>query len=408
MRKPRAFRNRLDRVGDSFRRGVELLNTAGAVVGILAFVATVIIWVIGVVLRNAGVVELDQTLWSVVTLCICSVIVAVSVAFAFSRFQVTRDLLTDDAKSIIKLERVAKESDAVMELLATAAEENCRDMRQNTLRTRLLSSVGFDNEECLRHVRQNWIDHTQRLLELTRAIFGKLTGEDCSVCIKLAGYDTAFGDLPVVATMGRDNASTSKRRDADRQYPIYAAHANTAFNSILFDPSFRGVFVCDNLAALPYYANVNANWRDYYNATLVVPIGAEHFSIDCSGAQETKCFDLIAFLCIDSLKGSFNNEGCIAAARLLSKLYNEYLNNIARIYFTHREAEFGRGDRSSPLYEYRENRPLGLTLTRAVVGVQRIVKTHQETMVIYRMHKYWPGWERAHQEQLIVPTPTEP
>ena len=329
-----------------------------------------------------------------ITLAACATVATISMLVAFSHIQVSRDDLTKDAKSIVELEQAAKEQSAVLELLETTSEMTCENLRKNTLRIRMLSSTGFQNIECLRATRQNWLDYTQHILGLARGILGKLTGEDCSICIKLVGYDSRFKELPVLITMARDNASSARRREADRDNPIYPAQANTAFNTILSEPAAGGVFACDDLSAYPHYQNVNRNWSDHYNSTLVVAIGARHFRIRDNGQDEEKCEDVIGFFCVDSKRAKLDNQKCIAAAQLLAKFYNEYLNTMARLYFQQREHQLKLG-KPNPDYEYRENRPLGLTVTATNVGAQRTNAILREAMVIYRMHTDWPGWDKV-------------
>lgn len=129
------------------------------------------------------------------------------------------------------------------------------------------------------------------MLSNIKKIFDTLTGDNCSVCIKI--LDEKF----TVRTYLRDNISYRERSNADKYLSSYKYTENTAFKDILDDDIKESYYLCNNLQARlkeERYNNRNEKWNKYYNACLVVPIRL----IFESDAKQEKS-NVIGFICVD-------------------------------------------------------------------------------------------------------------
>lgn len=162
------------------------------------------------------------------------------------------------------------------------------------------------------------------VVERTRAIFETLIKERCAVCIKgifelegtqneLAALDAGPGRV-FVSTLRRDRESHHNRKGSNASY--YSVQENTAFEQILDRMEPNNYFIENDLDALAKkngYRNSNHNWRKFYNATLVAPI----YVPNPDSAIERNA---IGFLCVDSKRGTFNEDVHVSTLQILAKL----------------------------------------------------------------------------------------
>lgn len=136
-----------------------------------------------------------------------------------------------------------------------------------------------------------------------QSVFDRVTGDTCSVCIKILDNDNGRLD---VATWIRDSRSVADRSYVDdlEGTSRFDAYSNTAFREIIDPRSGKRHFRCNDLKALAAqgkYQNANPNWSDHYNAALVVPLAQEGAAIE----------GFLGFLCVDNVKGNFDSHVCL-------------------------------------------------------------------------------------------------
>jgi hypothetical protein len=133
-----------------------------------------------------------------------------------------------------------------------------------------------------------------------KAVFDRITDDNCSVCIKLLNIEDGRLD---VTTWMRDTKSTSDRGYVDTLEGTknYDAYSNSAFREIIDTNIGKKHFLCNDLKSLSAsgkYQNANPNWSDHYNAVLVVPLARERVPLD----------SFLGFLCVDNFKGDFDRN----------------------------------------------------------------------------------------------------
>lgn len=143
------------------------------------------------------------------------------------------------------------------------------------------------------------------LLDNIKNIFDILTKDNCSVSLKIIDQNDQ-NDI-IVRTFMRDSSSYRERKNSDKTMYSYPYYENSAFKDILSDNNNISYYVSDNLSNETTYINVNQNWKEYYNATLVCPIRVE-VNVSEDGDLE---YSIPGFLCIDNMNGNLNNARCI-------------------------------------------------------------------------------------------------
>lgn len=139
-----------------------------------------------------------------------------------------------------------------------------------------------------------------------KQIFDLITRDTCSLCIKILQKNT---QNPTeykydVKTYLRDPSSRRSRSEIDNEPEFYPYYKNTAFDSILGHDK-KNFFLSNNLQELEKegkYKNFNPNWKNFYNACLVIPIRAVNTEKHSNYNRN------IGFLCIDNMKGGFDEK----------------------------------------------------------------------------------------------------
>ncbi|MDR3548493.1 MAG: type IV secretory system conjugative DNA transfer family protein [Candidatus Pacebacteria bacterium] len=156
------------------------------------------------------------------------------------------------------------------------------------------------------------LTYLDQVLGSTADLYSKYTGYQCAACVKIFSRDphspqppqpTDPGNPPHVFTLRRDITSALTRRLVDSLYPVYRYSDNAAFRAILDDHKRPDFFFCNNLIGLgDGYFSANENYQKYYNATIVVPVQRHGLPVN------QRC---TALLCVDNMKGGFDNDRCI-------------------------------------------------------------------------------------------------
>jgi hypothetical protein len=146
--------------------------------------------------------------------------------------------------------------------------------------------------------------------------FTGITSRPCHCSIKL------FVENDHVSTKARDVLSHNHaRRSVDEHKKSYPYRENTAFKRII-DEDARWFYIENDLAtaaARGEYINSNSNWRDHYNATVVVPI-TEHENP--AAVTRASC---LGFLTADSATAHFEQDISLAILRQYALRINDTL-----------------------------------------------------------------------------------
>lgn len=142
-------------------------------------------------------------------------------------------------------------------------------------------------------------------------IYKELTYQDVCACIK---YIDSVGEIDretaTIKTFVRSSNTDSKRSENDNNNtkPIYVKD-NTDFYSILSPNSSnkKSYFYQRNLVQYAKdakekgdsYNNSTMNWERFYKATIVFPISIANKRLFFN--TQSHCYDVVGFLCIDSL-----------------------------------------------------------------------------------------------------------
>jgi hypothetical protein len=146
--------------------------------------------------------------------------------------------------------------------------------------------------------RQELYNTLLEIINNTSAILSAEVYANCAVCIKLLKQESE-GNVEIL-TLLRDSRSQPVRgpNDSVAGFPI---EANTAFDTVLFDPKSDGYYSKDDLrslAATGNYVNANERWRELYNATAVIALPMTY----------PKSGNVIGFLCADCWFGMLSGE----------------------------------------------------------------------------------------------------
>lgn len=174
-------------------------------------------------------------------------------------------------------------------------------------------------------VLQNAGSFGQQTVDILSTLISNSTDERVSVCIKYFPDDQPRPDANgflqeedyYLKTLSRSTNTVSDRLNNDGLVPILG---NTAFMTIMNER--KSYFRSSNLKELKKidaYDNTNQHWEKYYNATIVVPI---RMKMNISNAEiPDSRYNLLGFLCADSLSTSAFRDSDIAAYTSMIKAY---------------------------------------------------------------------------------------
>lgn len=156
-------------------------------------------------------------------------------------------------------------------------------------------NTSADRYEILHGSFMSFIDFT---LTNIKACLTNISGDECSVCIKI------ISDNRSIQVLRRDNVSYRIRSNFDNRHPSFPIISNSAFSKIADGHDSATYFACDNLAGNGGYVNTHDGWQSLYNATVVVPI--QKIIRQGPGGE----YDIVGFLCVDNLNGNLDNPTC--------------------------------------------------------------------------------------------------
>ena len=185
-------------------------------------------------------------------------------------------------------------------------------------------------------------------------IFNSFTRKKICASIKL--IETEDGefhkeidiDKATVKTFARSSNMDLNRGERDKSRVGPKLKEDTAFVNIInsFENNSKSYFYKQDLEkyskamseAGTEYKSCTNNWRQFYRGTIVVPIRIAHEHL--SYTTENTCYDVIGFLCIDSLsKNAFlkNQEryNCLLAKAFAAEMYvvlSKYRYYLYKIY----------------------------------------------------------------------------
>jgi hypothetical protein len=84
----------------------------------------------------------------------------------------------------------------------------------------------------------------------------------------------------------------------------------------------KGYFASNDLQQMKGYFNSHSSWRDFYNATVVVPI---------KPCREDAAKTLMGFLCVDSKHGIFSEDVVAATLVLVAEILYRYIRSFPEI-----------------------------------------------------------------------------
>ena len=188
-------------------------------------------------------------------------------------------------------------------------------------RSAIVSEEDLADFERIDHERTNEMFYLF-LVDNIKRIFDLLTSDKCSVCIKMLDEGNHESEI-MVRTFMRDSGSYRERKSSDKAIYEYPYHENSAFKTILAPDTPNSYYVSDDLSKERTYINMNPNWNQYYNATLVCPIRIEILEEEES---ENYKYSVLGFICVDNQKGGLNNRTAIQLlAGISDSLYNHFL-----------------------------------------------------------------------------------
>jgi hypothetical protein len=175
-------------------------------------------------------------------------------------------------------------------------ERDFRIRLSEVIKARSTSDVGVVNK-----VLDDLINYLSTLTQSVKVFCDKETSSNCAVSIKLYKDDQT-------KTLFRDSVSNRHRNgcDFDEQGNKIKTHINhnTDFKSIIQNTK-RGnrYFASNNLNDIDenLYKNSTDGWKNKYNSVLVCPIEYKN----------DQGYDVIGFLCVDSLQADMKNQNLI-------------------------------------------------------------------------------------------------
>jgi len=214
--------------------------------------------------------------------------------------------------SIYELERNLRNTKKTIERISFANESVSSMAHDFTHELRDALLCFCEDKECEINPDGELNSFISVAVEQIKSIYETITGDRSSVCIKTY-RKSDDDDYGTVTTFLRDKNSRTSRSNIDSTCPEYSIKDSEAFFRIVSKDFRDRYFVSDNLEDTKYYS-IYPKWREIYNATLVVPIRRR---LKNEEGQLTLEFDTFGFLCVDNMKGTFDN---VPSIQLLSAL----------------------------------------------------------------------------------------
>lgn len=159
------------------------------------------------------------------------------------------------------------------------------------IRRKLISGQFTDYE--IRNINKRKIDVLETICNCGAVILSVLIGSKVHVCVKSLTRSKCV-------VQGR-SYSIPGSKSRLRAPQIFKATSNSAFKAIIDGDSY---YLNNSLSDDASYENVNEEWRELYDSTLVVPI-----------YRRENNSEIELFVCADSIGGLFDNRDCINALK---------------------------------------------------------------------------------------------
>lgn len=182
----------------------------------------------------------------------------------------------------------------------------------------LLAWFEIKTEEVDAELSYRFRDALHRILKDINHIFACYTGDRVHVSVKTFCHDSDGNKTKDLETFLRDRENDWRRRwDTDQDTPSIHYNDHSPFSDILGNGHSKS-FVSNNLLYLHrrgLYRNSNENWSENYNAALICPLTRER-------DRKKVNFDTVeGFLCIDNLKGGFDDAVVVHLARMFARVF---------------------------------------------------------------------------------------
>lgn len=157
-----------------------------------------------------------------------------------------------------------------------------------------LLEKGVINEDNIKKLTEDFTQFLSTFTANLQSYFTLVTSDNCAITVKIVKNKK-------VKTFYRDSISYRSRRQTDKNTDgsdfIYNISDNYAFD-VITSPDFKECsYFCNNLRENPDYKNLNDRWKNFYNATAVVPI-----SLNIGDYKD----NILGFLCVDNFNGNLS------------------------------------------------------------------------------------------------------
>jgi hypothetical protein len=151
-------------------------------------------------------------------------------------------------------------------------------------------------------------DNLRQVLDTACEIIQSQTGQRCNASIEIIktnGADGNFSNFTLQSFQRDRNSRNARPAHDDVGLRVYE-------NTWAMEPLSRqdGFYVNDNLAATPGYKDTRKDWRNFFNAILVVPIQTLHPTAVGFTPISPREFNYRGLFCIYSMAGGLDNSRC--------------------------------------------------------------------------------------------------
>lgn len=213
-------------------------------------------------------------------------------------------------------------------------------------------------------VYQLIINYSSDVLNTLCDIFNKLTRQEVSSCIKIIepSNDLEYTNAKV-KTFCRSKNSDSRRTvyDNDSTRGDTIVCRNTDFDSIVQPGKSLSCFYQQNLEEYQKqlkkigeeYRNSNAEWKEYYKATIVVPIRIANKRNSKTKLEDS--YTILGFLCVDSLSTHAFESSQRVYYQYIVKSFAALLYSVMDVYKDRMGMRDGNTTRSNTVHSERKD-----------------------------------------------------
>ena len=241
----------------------------------------------------------NNTEITLLTLCFMNMFLAVSATYIVRRYDKLHQVHSKAGNEIAALTSENDDLKASHKIIAKVFHNINHEAR--ILIQTIKDVLTTKDQEEFKETETKFREYMIFFLNNVKEVFDVVTRDQCSVCIKLIEPNETNTEQSYITTHSRDAISYRERSTIDKDLEKYPYYENMAFNRLLNKKYADKYYICNDLQNERPYTNINPNWKKYYNACLVVPISLPYKDID--GKKKRI---IIGFLCVDNLKGGFD------------------------------------------------------------------------------------------------------